>query len=457
MSSKAAVILAAGKGVRMRSELPKVLHKICGKELVRHVMDAAKTAGYDRIVVITSPTNRSPVSDLLGDTVEYAVQSEMLGTGHAALQAKDILRDVETVAVLNGDVPLIRPETLRSLLERHESRDACATLLTARSDLPGLGRVVRDAVGAIAEIVEERDADERTKAIGEVNVGSYCFNGTWLWEALENVKPSDGGEYYLPAVIAAAVEQGRPPRSIEVSDPAEALGVNDRVQLSEAESLLQDRIRHRWMKSGVTMPDPSTVYVDADVSLGQDTTVLPNTHITGGTRVADRCVLGPNSIIDRARIGSECRVWASVVEGSELGGRVNVGPFTHIRPGSRIAEDVVLGNFAEVNRSTVGRNSKSAHFSYLGDAEVGEDVNIGAGTVTVNYDGVSKQPTRIGDGAFIGCDTMLIAPVEVGENAQTAAGAVVTKDVPPDATVVGVPARVKPKNKRKSDGGGDSS
>lgn len=457
MSSKAAVILAAGKGVRMRSEFPKVLHKICGKELLRHVMDAAKTAGYDRIVVITSPTNRSPVSDLLGDTVEYAVQSEMLGTGHAALQAKDILRDVETVAVLNGDVPLIHPETLRSLLERHESRDACATLLTARSDLPGLGRVVRDAVGAIAEIVEERDADERTKAIDEVNVGSYCFNGPWLWEALENVKPSDGGEYYLPAVIAAAVEQGRPPQSIEVSDPAEALGVNDRVQLSEAESLLQDRIRIHWMKNGVTMPDPSTVYVDADVSLGQDTTVLPNTHITGGTRVADRCVLGPNSIIDNARIGSECLVRSSVVEGSELGARVNVGPFTHIRPGSRIAEDVMLGNFAEVNRSAVGRNSKSAHFSYLGDAEVGEGVNIGAGTVTVNYDGVSKQPTRIGDGAFIGCDTMLIAPVEIGENAQTAAGAVVTKDVPPDATVVGVPARVKPKNKRKSDGGGDSS
>ena len=219
MSSKAAVILAAGKGVRMRSEFPKVLHKICGKELVRHVVDAAKMAGYDRIVVITSPTNRSPVSDLLGDTVEYAVQTDMLGTGHAALQAKDLLLDVETVAVLNGDVPLIRPETLRSLLELHESRDACATLLTARNDLPGLGRVVRDSAGAIAEIVEERDADERTKAIGEVNVGSYCFNGAWLWEALENVKPSDAGEYYLPAVIAAAVEQGRPPESIRPSCP----------------------------------------------------------------------------------------------------------------------------------------------------------------------------------------------------------------------------------------------
>ena len=250
---------------------------------------------------------------------------------------------------------------------------------------------------------------------------------------------------------------GTPPESIETYDLAEALGINDRVQLSEAENILQERIRLHWMKSGVTMPAPSTVYIDSDVSLGQDTTVLPNTHITGGTRVADRCVLGPNSIIDDARIGNECRVWSSVVEGSELESRVSVGPFTHIRPGSLVAEGVVLGNFAEVNRSQVGRNTKSAHFSYLGDAEIGENVNIGAGTVTVNYDGVSKLPTRIGDGAFIGCDTMLVAPVEVGAGAQTGAGAVVTKDVPPETMAVGVPARLISKNKRKSDGGVDSS
>ena len=457
MSTKAAVILAAGKGVRMRSGLSKVLHKICGKEMVRHVVDSAKAAGYDHIVVIVSPANHDPVHDLLGDSVGYALQTDTLGTGHAVLQARDLLSGVDTVAVLNGDVPLIHPETLRSLLERHEAQDARATLLTAHCDIAGLARVVRNSSGAITEIVEERDADERTKAIGEVNVGSYCFKGPWLWDALEKVEPSDGGEYYLPAVMAIAVRQGTPPESIGVSEPAEALGINDRVQLSEAENILQERIRLHWMKSGVTMPAPSSVYIDADVSLGQDTTVLPNTHITGGTRVADRCVLGPNSIIDDARIGNECRVWSSVVEGSELEARVNVGPFTHIRPGSLVAEGVVLGNFAEVNRSQVGRNTKSAHFSYLGDAEIGENVNIGAGTVTVNYDGVSKLPTRIGDGAFIGCDTMLIAPVEVGAGAQTAAGAVVTKDVPPDAMAVGVPARVKSKNKRKSDGGVDSS
>ena len=457
MSTKAAVILAAGKGVRMVSGLSKVLHKVCGKELVRHVLDAATAAGYERVVVIVSPANHDPVHDLLGDIVEYAVQPDTLGTGHAVLQAKELLRDIKTVAVLNGDVPLIRPESLRSLLERHEAQDARATLITAHCDIPGLARVVRDSTGAIAEIVEERDADERTKAITEVNVGSYCFNGPWLWDALENVPMSDGGEYYLPAVIAMAVRQVSPPESIEVSDPAEALGINDRVQLSEAETLLRERIRLHWMKSGVTMPDPSSVYIDADVSLGQDTTVLPNTHIIGASKVADRCVLGPNSIIDNARIGSECRVWSSVVEGSELAERVNVGPFTHIRPGSRIAEGVVLGNFAEVNRSVIGRSSKSAHFSYLGDAQVGEDVNIGAGTVTVNYDGESKLPTRIGDGAFIGCDTMLVAPVEIGAGAQTGAGAVVTKDVPPDTLAVGVPARVISKNKHKRDGGGDSS
>ena len=457
MSTKAAVILAAGKGVRMRSGLSKVLHKICGKELVRHVVDSAKAAGYDRIVVIVSPANHDPVHDLLGDSVGYALQTDTLGTAHAVLQAKGLLNGVDTVAVLNGDVPLIRPETLCSLLERHEAQDARATLLTAHCDIAGLARVVRNSSGAIAEIVEERDADERTKAIGEVNVGSYCFNGPWLWDALENVRMSDVGEYYLPAVVTIAVRRGTPPESIGVSEPAEALGINDRVQLSEAENILQERIRLHWMKSGVTMPSPTSVYIDADVSLGQDTTVLPNTHITGGTRVADRCVLGPNSIIDDARIGNECRVWSSVVEGSELESRVSVGPFTHIRPGSRIAEGVVLGNFAEVNRSEVGRNTKSVHFSYLGDAEIGENVNIGAGTVTVNYDGVSKLPTRIGDGAFIGCDTMLIAPVEVGAGAQTGAGAVVTKDVPPETMAVGVPARLISKNKRKSDGGVDSS
>ena len=457
MSTNAAVILAAGKGVRMRSGLSKVLHKVCGKELVRHVVDAAKAAEYDRIVVIVSPANHDPVHDILGDSVEYALQTDTLGTGHAVLQAQDLLRDVETVAVLNGDVPLIRPGTLHSLRERHESQVALATVLTAHCDIPGLARVVRNSDGAITEIVEEQDADEQTKMITEINVGSYCFNGPWLWDALANVSPSDSGEYYLPAVIAMAVQQGTPPESIETSDPAEALGINDRVQLSEAETILRERIRLHWMTNGVTMPDPSSVYIDADVSLGEDTTVLPNTHITGPTRVADGCVVGPNSIIDDARIGSECRVWASVVEGSELEERVTVGPYAHVRPGSRIGEGVVLGNFAEVNRSIVGRNSKAAHFSYLGDAQVGEDVNIGAGTVTVNYDGESKLPTRIGDGAFIGCDTMLVAPVEVGAGAQTGAGAVVTNDVPPDTLAVGVPAKVKSRNKRKSDGGEDSS
>ena len=457
MSTKAAVILAAGKGVRMRSSLSKVLHKICGKELVRHVVDAATAAGYDRVVVIVSPANQGPVRDLLGDAVEYAVQPEMLGTGHAVQQAKELLRDAETVAVLNGDVPLVRPETLRSLFERHDSQGACATLLTAHCEILGLARVVRSSDSAITEIVEERDADERTKAIGEVNVGSYCFKGPWLWGALEKVEPSDGGEYYLPAVVALAVQEGSPPESVEVSDPTEAIGINDRVQLSDAETILRERIRLHWMKRGVTMPDPSSVYVDADVTLGQDTTVLPNTHIAGASNVGERCVIGPNTIIDNARIGSECLVRSSVVEGSELEDRVSVGPFAHVRPGSHIAEGVVLGNFAEVNRSRVGRNSKAAHFSYLGDAQVGEDVNIGAGTVTVNYDGESKLPTRIGDRAFIGCDTMLVAPVEIGPGAQTGAGAVVTKDVPPDELAVGVPARVKPKSKRKSDGGGDSS
>ncbi len=454
MSTKAAIILAAGKGVRMRSALSKVLHKICGKELIRHVVAAAKAAGYTRLVVIVSPDNHDPIRDLLDDAVEYVVQREMLGTGHAALQAKGHLRDAETVAVLNGDVPLIRPRTLRRLLERHEERRACVTLLTADGDIPGLAKAARNSAGEITEIIEARDTDERAKTIAEVNVGAYCFNGPWLWNSLEKVQPSDTGEYYLPAVVAMAAREGTPSESVQVSDPAEALGVNDRVQLSQADAHLRERIRLHWMRRGVTILSPSTVYIDDDVSFGQDATVLPNTHIMGASNVAGGCVIGPNSIIADARIGADCRVWASVVEGSELEDGVSVGPFTHVRPGSRIGAGAVLGNFAEVNRSRIGRNSKSAHFSYLGDAHVGEEVNVGAGTVTVNYDGASKLPTRIGDGAFIGCDTMLVAPVEVGRDAQTAAGAVVTKDVPPEFLAVGVPARMQPKKDPKIAGAG---
>ena len=441
----------------MKSGLSKALHKICGKELVRHVVDAAKNGGYERIVVVVSSENYGNVHGLLGGGVEYAVQAEQLGTAHAALQTKNALGCAHTIAVLNGDAPLIRPETIRAQRDFHESHDSPCTILTAEVDDPSAARVVRNRGGAIASIVEAHLADERTAAIKEINVGSYCFDGSWLWEALEEIEPADDGEFYLPGVVDAAARQGVVLESMDVPDAADAVGVNDRVQLSLAEAILRDRIRMRWMMHGVTMPDPQSVYIDADASLGMDTVIMPNTHLVGKTEVAQQCVLGPNSIIEDSRIGRGCRVVASVVKGSELGPDVSVGPFTHIRPESRIESGVVLGNFSEVNRTKIGQNTKSAHFGYLGDAEIGENVNIGAGTVTVNYDGVNKLPTRIGDGAFVGCDTMLIAPVEVGDRALTAAGAVVTRDVPPGATAVGVPARMKENPKQNREERQDSS
>ncbi len=440
----------------MKSRLPKVLHKVCGKELIRHVVDAASAAGYERIVVVVSPENQDAIHHLLGTTVEQVVQAEFLGTGHAVLQTQTLLSDTETIAVLNGDVPLIQPETIRALWERHEERAACVTLATSMVNNPTVARVVRDSTNAITDIVEDQDTDEQTKKIKEINVGSYCFNGAWLWDALADVGPADNGEFYLPAVVSAAVEQGTLVESVEVSDVAEALGINNRIQLSEAEKWMRKRVREHWMMDGVSMADPSTVYIDSDASLGQDTSVLPNTHVIGKTQIGEGCVLGPNSIIEDSQIGHHCQVQSSVVEGSVLEARVKVGPFSHVRPDSHLAEGAYLGNFAEVNRSRIGRNSKSGHFSYLGDADIGENVNIGAGTVTVNYDGMDKLPTRIGDGAFIGCDTMLIAPVTVGAGAQTAAGALVTKDVPADALAVGMPARLR-ERKDRSDTGEDSS
>lgn len=441
----------------MKSGLPKALHKICGKELVRHVVDAASGGGYERVAVVVSPENHAAVRDLLGEDVEYAVQAERLGTAHAALQTKDALVGAHTIAVLNGDAPLLQPGTIRAQLDVHEAHDSPCTILTAEVDDPSVARVVRDRGGAIASIVEARYIDERTASIKEINVGSYCFDGSWMWGALEAIAPAEDGEFYLPAVVDVAARQGVVLESMDVSDAVEAVGVNDRVQLSLAESILRERIRMRWMMRGVTMPDPQSVYIDSDASLGMDTIVMPNTHIVGKTEAARQCVLGPNSIIEDSRIGRGCRVVSSVVEDSELGPEVSVGPFSHIRPGSRLESGVVVGNFSEVNRSRIGRNTKASHFGYLGDAEIGESVNIGAGTVTVNYDGVNKLRTRIGDEAFVGCDTMLVAPVEVGERALTAAGAVVTRDVPPGAMAVGVPARMKEKGNQNREERQDSS
>ena len=448
MSSQAAVVLAAGQGTRMESRVPKVLHRVCGREMVSLVVDTARAAGLDPTVVVVPPDSAA-IQDTLGESVRYAQQPEPLGTGHALLQARGLLEGVDNIAVMNGDVPLVRAETLTSVIQTHLDREASITLMTATpTDPDGLGRVVRDSSGAVTAVVEEADADEQTRGTDEINAGIYCFRSSWLWPSLEALTPSAGGEILLIDLVSAAVGQGMGVESVKAPRPEEAQGVNTRVQLAQAEAALRHRILERWMLAGVTIRDPATVYIDFDAELGEDTVVLSNTHITGASRIGSESEIGPDTTIDVSTIGDRCRVTSSTVRDSTMEDGADVGPFSHIRPGSYLEAGVHVGSNVEVKNSRLGRGTKAAHFSFIGDAEVGANVNIGAGTVTCNYDGVRKHRTVIEDDAFIGSDTMLVAPVTVGARASTGAGAVVTSDVPPDSLAVGVPARVRAKRAR---------
>ena len=435
-------------GTRMKSDMPKSLHRVCGREMLLLVVDAVKDAGIDTAAVVV-PRDDAPFRDALGESALYATQAEPNGTGHALLQARDALDGAANILALYGDAPLIRPATLKRLMRRHAESKACVTIITSRPANPdGMGRIIRedtgrDNTGRITAIVEERNADADTLAIREVNSGFYCFRADWLWQNLERLTPAPNGELLLTDLIQAAASQSLTIESIASHDAHETMGVNNRVQLAQAEAVMRRRIREHWMLNGVTMPDPSSVYIDRTAALGQDTTILPNTHITGKSVVGSGCVIGPNAIIDNSTIGDDCEVISSVVRDSALERGVDVGPFSHIRGGSHIESGVHIGTSAEVKNSRIGRGTKMGHFSYMGDATLGANVNVGAGAITCNFDGESKHETVIGKDAFIGSDTMLVAPVNIGEGAATGAGAVVTKDVPAGSTVIGVPARDK--------------
>jgi bifunctional UDP-N-acetylglucosamine pyrophosphorylase/glucosamine-1-phosphate N-acetyltransferase len=425
--------------------------------MVGLVVETARKAALAPIVVVVPPDS-SAIRDALDGDVIFAEQPEPLGSGDALLRARDAVGDADSVAVLYADVPALRPDTIEGLVARHDETGAAVTLLTARRDHPdGLGRVVRSPAGRVLQIVEERDADDAIRSITEVNAGTCCLATSWLWDSLAALGSSRSGEVYLTDLVAVASRQGLTVESRESKDPDETLGVNDRVQLAEAEAVLRRRILSDWMLRGVSVPDPSSVYIDATARLGQDTVVLPNTHILGRTRIGLNCEIGPNAVVRDSEIGDQCKVIASVVEASELRQGVDVGPFSHIRPGSTLEEDTHIGNFAEVKNSRLGPGTRSGHFSYIGDADVGANVNIGAGTVTCNFDGEKKSQTSIGDDAFIGSDTMLVAPVKIGSGSSTSAGSVVTRDVPDGSRAIGAPARVVQKKKRtgpaKSTGG----
>lgn len=445
------VILAAGQGTRMRSALPKILHAILGKPMIWYALQAAYQATKEPPVVVVGHQ-----ADLVRRAVEqdarFVMQAERLGTGHAVQQAESLLRGKsDLILVTYADMPLVSPETLENLIAAHCNHKGPISVLTIiASDPRGFGRMLRGADGNVLAIVEEAQATPEQKAIRELNTGVMCFSADWLWDALSRVKLSPKGEYYLTDLVAIAVAEGKSVQAIQVDNPAEMIGVNTRVHLSEAAAQMQQSINQAWMLAGVTLEDPGTAYIEPTVTLGVDTIIKPNTHLHGVTKIGDACILGPNTIIHNSRLGDRCEVLSSVVEHAALEDDVDVGPFAHLRKGAHLAQGVHMGNFGEVKNSYLGPGSKMGHFSYLGDATLGAQVNIGAGTITCNYDGVHKHTTEIGDNVFIGSDTMLVAPLKVGAGARTGAGSVVTKDVPEDTLVVGMPARAIRKQKKSS-------
>ena len=444
MNEWAGVILAGGRGERMKSKLLKPLHKLCGKELVRYPVQALWEAGIQRLVVVVSPAAQGPIQELLGPGVEYVVQEKPLGTGHALLQASALLESSgSSIVVLNGDSPLISTGTISRLCQTHETTESVATLLSAPAfGFDDLGTLIKNETGQVVRVIEAGDRNFTDVDSEEVNSGAYAFDGTWLWPRLRDLPKAPSGEYFITSLVEKAGSEGVPANSVPVEEPMEAMGVNTRVHLAQAEAVLKDRVRRYWMLNGVTLIDPASTFIDADVKLGRDTVLYPNTILTGPTEVGEDCSIGPNSVIADSKIGNRCRIVASHLEEAIVADEVDMGPFCHLRPGTRLEHAVHLGNYVEVKNSRIGSGSAMGHFGYIGDADVGSNVNIGAGSVTCNYDGRDKHLTRIGDGAFIGCDSMLVAPVSIGINSSTGAGAVITKDVPDARLAVGVPARI---------------
>jgi bifunctional UDP-N-acetylglucosamine pyrophosphorylase/glucosamine-1-phosphate N-acetyltransferase len=436
----------------MKSDLPKVLHPLCGKPMVWHVLEALKHAATEKPVVIVGHGAEQMIQ-YLGESADCILQEPQLGTGHAAMQAEDLLRGkTDYVIVTYADMPLLRGETFQRLLEMQRSNPGPLSLLTVIADDPrGFGRIVRKADGTVEAIVEEYVATSEQQQIKELNVGAYCFKADWLWDALHRIqKNPKKGEYYLTDIVEIAVKENLPVQALVHDDFIETIGINSRVHLSEAEAALRTRINRGHMLNGVTMMDPASTYIEVDVKIGRDTTILPNTYLHGNTEIGAWNVIGPNTMIHDSRIGNRCKVLASVMEGAVIEDDVDIGPFARLRKGAHLKSHVHMGNFGEVKESTLGEGVKMGHFSYIGNATIGANTNIGAGTITANYDGEKKNPTEIGEDVFIGSDTMLVAPLKLGDGARTGAGAVVTENVPEDTLVVGVPARVIRKVPRKS-------
>lgn len=431
----AAVILAAGKGTRMKSDLPKVLHPVGGKPMLGHVLDAVAQAGATQRIVVAGFGARQ-VIDFVGNDARVVLQEKQLGTAHALLQAEDELKDFSgDLLVVCGDTPLLRGSTLANLARHHRETGAAATLLTAEmADPTGYGRVIRAANGNVARIVEQKDASPEELQVKEINTGVYCFKVPGLFAALKEISPANAqGEYYLTDIIGIFTQRGMNVQAVALADAQEVQGINDRIQLSRAAAVLRRRTLDDLMASGVTIVDPNNTYIDQGVKIGRDSTILPFTFLLGNTEVGSGCTIGPGSKITDCMIGEQVEIQYSVAIASRIGSGAVVGPYAYIRPGTVVGEQVKIGDFVEIKKSTIGKGSKIPHLSYVGDAVIGEKVNVGAGTITCNYDGKNKYQTILEDNAFIGSNTNLVAPVKVGQGAVVAAGSTITKDVPPNA------------------------
>ncbi|GJQ35603.1 MAG: bifunctional protein GlmU [Anaerolineaceae bacterium] len=446
-----AILLAAGQGTRMKSSLPKVLHPIAGKPMIWHALQAISHSTTEKPVVVVGH-GAEEVKNYLGDSAQTVLQEPQLGTGHAVMQAESLLKGKsDLVVVCYADMPLLRGETLQKLVDTQRMNSGPMSILTVIADDPrGFGRIIRKGDGSVAAIVEEYVATPDQLQVKELNVGGYCFDSNWLWDALHRIpKNPKKGEYYLTDTVELAAKEGLPIHATVMDDLEETIGVNTRVHLSEVETAMRRRINQSHMLNGVTMIDPSSVYIEAGIRIGRDTVIMPNTFLHGKTELGERNVVGPNTIIRDSKIGNGCKILSSVLEGALLENDVDMGPFARLRKGAHLGNHVHMGNFGEVKDSHLEDGVKMGHFSYIGNARIGANTNIGAGTITCNYDGEKKHNTEIGEDVFIGSDTMLVAPLKLGDGARTGAGAVVTKDVADDTLVVGMPARAIRKLERK--------
>jgi bifunctional UDP-N-acetylglucosamine pyrophosphorylase/glucosamine-1-phosphate N-acetyltransferase len=440
------VILAAGMGTRMKSDMPKVLHSVCGKPLCGWVIDASLKAGADEVVCVVGH-KADMVKEKLAGKAEFVLQAEQKGTGHAVMQAKNAIENTAgAVVVLNGDTPLITADMIKSAVCTHEKSGASATVITAElDDATGYGRIVRGTDGSVLKIVEQKDASEEERNIHEVNSGMYVFSSKDLLYALDKITPNNAqGEYYLTDTLEILRNAGKKVGAYVIDDADEIRGINDRVQLSEAQKLMQIRINEAHMRNGVTMLSPETTCIEDDVQIGGDTIIGANVIIGAGSKIGSNVSVGANSQIMNSVVHDGADILCSVMFDAEIGKDTHVGPFAYLRPNSVVGKNVKVGDFVEIKNSNIGDGTKISHLTYIGDSDVGENVNFGCGTVTVNYDGKSKYRTKIGNNAFIGCNTNLVAPVTVADGAYTAAGSTITDAVPEDSLAI---ARARQVNK----------